>query len=391
MILPEMNQCKHSFVIPYHSNRLLLFKSLDMLLKTLPNDIQKEIIIVANNANIEETKIDIPYEDCRVISINEDLLYAKAVNLGVEACCGDVVTLCDEDLFYLSHWYEPLFEKFISSDNIGSVSCKLLNPCDNTILDFGIDFALYNNVHPTRGLPWNHPYTMFDRKVQAACSAILMTTPDIFKKIGGMDYSMAYLCCDTDYGIKINQLGLENWVVASSMVYHKGVSSKNNTKNTRYSYLASDARSIFYAKDYNLLKKELPDWLETVVKMYKETHSLYNKYVLVNLSSYTSAEWFIDILREKLNIEYLSIYKCNPYERLPKYIQLYDYVSLNLIDCISPIIYFVDEVSCLRQNAIWKKLRNTSDDIAVDINGSILRFDEIEALYAKVLSSPMDK
>lgn len=390
MMLPKIEQCLHSFVIPYHSNKPLLLKSLNMLLDTLPQYIQKEIIIVANNANIKETEIEFVHKDCRVISIGEDLLYAKAVNIGVKACKGDVVTLCDEDLFYLPHWYEPLFEKFTSSDQIGSVSCKLLNPCDNTILDFGIDFALYNNVHPTRGLPWNHPYAMFDRKVQAACSAVLMTTPEIFQKVNGMDPTMAYLCCDSDYGIKVNQLKLENWVVASSMVYHKGGSSHNNTKNTRYSYLSSDARAMFYAKDYNLLKKNLPEWLDTVVKIYKREHSLFHKYVLVNLSSYTSAEWFIDILKDKLGIEYLSVYKYNPRKRLPEYIQLYDYISLNLIECIAPIIYFVDEVSCLRQNAIWKKLRDISEDIAVDINGNIIAFSELESLYTQVLSLPME-
>ncbi len=388
MKLPQIGECLHSFVIPYHSNKSLLLKSLHMLLDTLPTYIQKEIIIVANNSKIEETELDIPYKECHIISIGEDLLYAKAVNIGVNACNGDIVTLCDEDIFYLPHWYESLFEKMTSSDKIGSVGCKLLNPCDNTILDFGIDFALYNNVHPTRGLPWNHPYTMFDRKVQASCSAILMTTPQVFEKVNGMDPTMAYLCCDTDYGIKLNQLGFENWVVASSMVYHKGVSSQNNTKNTRYSYLSSDARAMFYAKDYNLLQKTLPEWLETVVQIYRKDHILYQRYILVNLSSYTSAEWFVSVLKSKLNIEYLTIYKYNPLERLQKYIQLYDQVSLDLIDCIAPIIYFVDEVSCLRQNAIWKKLRDTSEDIAVDINGSILKFNEIESLYAQALSMP---
>lgn len=379
----------HSFVIPYHSNRELLNKSLNMLVETLPSGIQKEIIIVANNKNEKETQLDIKIPDCHVISISKDLLYARAVNTGVDACKGDIVTLCDEDIFYLPGWYEALFEKFTSSDRIGSVGCKLINPCDNTILDFGMDFTLYNNIHPTRGLPWNHPYAMFDRKVQASCSAVLMTDPKVFKKLGGMDPCMAYLCCDTDYGIKIGEMGLENWVVFSAMVYHKGTSSQNNTKNTRYSYLSSDARAMFYAKDYYLLKKEAPDWIAKVINIYLQNHSLCQRYILVNLSSYTSAEWFIDIIKEKMNIEYLSVYTYNPYERQPTFIELYDKISLNLIDCVAPIIYFVDEIKCLRQNAIWKCLRDTSKDIAIDINGSILSFDEISSMYSEIPELPV--
>lgn len=383
-----INNYFHSFVIPYHSNKELLIKSLNMLIDTLPSGISKEIIIIANNKDEKETKLNITIPDCRVISISQDLLYARAVNIGVESCKGDVVTLCDEDIFYLPGWYEALFEKYISSDIIGSVGCKLINPCDNTILDFGIDFALYNNVHPTRGLPWNHPYAMFDRKVQASCSAILMTDPQIFLKVGGMDPCMAYLCCDTDYGIKLNQEGLENWVVASAMVYHKGISSQNNTKNSRYSYLSSDARAMFYAKDYFIARKELPNWISTVIKLYLQNHSINKRYVLVNLSSYTSAEWFIEIIKEKLNIEYLSIYTFNPYERQSTNIELYDKISLNLIDCVVPMIYFVDEIKCLKQNAIWKRLRDTSKDIAVDINGSILNFSEIATIYNEIPELP---
>lgn len=389
MIISDINSCKHSFVIPYHSNRELLFRSLKLLYKTLPPNINKEVIVVANNYDICEIDIELPYDDCRVISVPEDLLYARAVNLGVDACEGDVVTLCDEDLFYIAHWYEPLFNKFNSSNDIGSVGCKLLNPNDNTILDFGIDFALYNNVHPTRGLPWNHPYSMFDREVQGLCSAILMTTPSIYKKVGGMDPSMSYLCCDTDFGIKINQLNLKNWAVSTSMVYHKGPSSNYNTKNTRYSYLASDARAMFYAKDYNIIKKNLPIWLDCVAKMYMKDHKISNKYILINLSSYSSDKWFIEVLKNTLNINYYSVYKYNPKTRNNKNLQLYDYISLDLIDSIAPIIYFVDEISSLRQNAIWKRLRNTADDIVVDMNGSILSFDELEPMFADAVLNPV--
>ena len=391
MIISDINSCKHSFIIPYHSNKELLFRSLKLLYETLPQSIKKEVIVVANNYDENETNIEPPYSDCRVISVSEDLLYAKAVNMGVDACEGDVVILCDEDLFYLPHWYEPLFEKFNSSDDIGSVGCKLLNPNDNTILDFGIDFALYNNVHPTRGLPWNHPYSMFDREVQGLCSAILMTTPSMYKKVGGMDPSMAYLCCDTDFGIKVNQLNLKNWVVASSVVYHKGPSSNYNTKNTRYSYLASDARAMFYAKDYNIIQKNLPKWVDCVAEMYTKEHKILNKYILINLSSYSSDKWFIEVLKNSLNINYYSVYKYNPKIRNNKNIQLYDYISLDLIDSTAPIIYFVDEISALRQNAVWKRLRNTEDDIVVDINGSILAFNELESMFADAILNPVYK
>ena len=380
----SLNECLHSFVIPYHSNFELLMRSLNLLLKTLPQNIKKEIIIVANNVNPVESNIKIDLPDCRVISINEDLLYAKAVNLGVANCKGDVVTLCDEDLFYTNNWYEPLFNKLVSSEKIGCVGSKLLNPSDNTILDFGIDFALYNNVHPSRGLPWNYSGTLEDRKVQALCSAILMTTPQIYNEVNGMDPCMAYLCCDSDFGIKLNKIGYEVWLVADSIVYHKGPSSTNNTKNTRYQYLASDARAMFYAKEYNYLKINLESWLNKSFEIYKKEYEVHNRYVAVNMCTYTSADWYLGIIEKNLNIKFSSIYKFNVYNRNMPHCQIYDYISLNLIVCIMPIIYIVDSVKGLQNNTIWKRLRDTRYDIAIDINGNILNFQDIDYVYSNI-------
>ena len=53
----KINECLHSFVIPYHSNRELLYLNLKLLEETLPSDIKKEIIIVANNKDEKERRI----------------------------------------------------------------------------------------------------------------------------------------------------------------------------------------------------------------------------------------------------------------------------------------------------------------------------------------------
>ena len=93
MYTTKLTNYFHSFVIPYHSNKELLLRSLRMLIDTLPSNISKEIIIVANNRDKSETMLDIPFQDCRVISVEQDLLYARAVNIGVNSCNGDIVTL----------------------------------------------------------------------------------------------------------------------------------------------------------------------------------------------------------------------------------------------------------------------------------------------------------
>lgn len=377
----NIKDCFHSFVIPYHSNRELLYLNLKLLAETLPAGIKKEIIIVANNSDEKELELGLSEPDYHVIKVNNDILYAKAVNLGVESCHGDIVTLCDEDLFYLPHWYEPLFEKLNSDRHIGAVSSKLLNPSDNTIQDFGVSFSPYNINHPTLGLPADHLYASFDRKVQSVCSAVLMTTKENFQAVNGMDVSMSYLCCDCDFVIKLKEIGLETWVVAKSQVYHKGNTSSKNTKISRYSYLASDARSMFYGKDYYKIKIDMDAWLYTVGTLFKKEHEISDKFTLINLSSFFSSEWYFDTIKEALDIEYYDIYSFNPYERWIKQLQLYDFIPLSFLNHTTPMIYFIDQVKSLRDNKIWNHLRDTSRDIAIDFHGNILTLQEIQKFY----------
>lgn len=63
-----------------------------------------------------------------------------------------------------------------------------------------------------------------------------------------MDLDMPYCCSDCDIGIKIGKLGLENWVVASSVAYHRGSSSAQNGKSSSFSYLRNDSTNMFWAK-----------------------------------------------------------------------------------------------------------------------------------------------
>lgn len=100
-----------------------------------------------------------------------------------------------------------------------------------------------------------------DRKVISACGAVMMTYKNLYQKVGGMDTSMPYICCDCDYGIQIMKEGYETWVIANSFIYHKGSSSMNNTKNTEYKYLRGDSKAMFFAKDYKSLIFDMKDFL----------------------------------------------------------------------------------------------------------------------------------
>lgn len=373
-----IDKYKQSIIIPYHKNKELINYVLRLLLDTVPKCV--EIIIIANNTDTNEIEIDHSAPQIKIYKIARSMLYSEAMNLGVSYASGDIITMFDQDVFCSGNWYETLLNKLLSSPVIGAVSPKLINPTNNRIIDFGIAYSPQNILHPMRGLPFNHPNTLSDRKVLSACGAVMMTYKALFQKVGGMDKTMPYICCDCDYGIQIMKEGYETWVVANACIYHKGSSSNRNTKNTEYSYLRGDSKAMFFAKNYKSLKFDMAEFIYFASQKYKEKHTLALKYYCYNLCSLHDFNFFIDAIREGLDIEYYDIYTINVNCRNPIQLQLYDFLPMSHLDIAEPFIYLVDSFTSLHNNAFWWKSRKCQYDIIVDVNGNFLTQEEIQKL-----------
>lgn len=367
-----------SIIIPFHKDKDMLLFSLQTLFQTVKDIRNIEIIIVGNNRNKCELNFDIPYQNVNFIKIYDNLFYPKAVNLGVSKAHGEIITICDPDIFYLTNWYEPLLNK-IEEPNVGAVGNKLINPCNGRILDFGVYYSKFNAIHSLYGAKKDHPLAHKDRKVQSVCSAVIMTKKSIFEKVQGMDNDLPFAYTDFDYCLKIIDLGYDIWVLGNSEVYHKGSTDSNNSKYYAFSYLRTDCKGIFYANAYSKIKFDYPTWFSITANEFKKEHPKYEKkFFMLDLTTLYDKDEFYSVIKNVLEIQFLDIEVIDIQQRNKKEINLHQAVKFNLIECTSPILYFVDVYTSLFDNDLWFNFRDISNDLVIDRSGNIYSMEEIK-------------
>ncbi len=363
---------KHSIVIPYHKDKNMILYSLKTLYETLPPEFDFEVIIVGNNRNPHELDLDISYPNCRLYKIFDNLFYPKAVNYGVEKTTGGILTICDPDIFYLPGWYSPLLRKLLM-DKVGAVGSKLINPCNGRIIDFGVYYSKYNAIHSLKDRKADCSLAKQDQNVQSICSAILMTYKNIFEQVGGMDVDLPFAYTDFDFCLKVKNLGYSVWAVAESEVYHKGSSDKNNSKYYAFNYLRTDCKGLFYAKDFQYIKMDAEKWFCSSYIHFRKLHSDFpTKYFLLDMTTVYNREDYYDILERSLGFTILDREVIDVKSRNLQVLPLHQLVSFNLIDCNSPILYFVDTFISMFSNDLWFRMRDISRDLVIDRNGNIL-------------------
>lgn len=368
---------KQSIIIPFHKDKNMLFYSLKTLLETIPQDQDIEIIVIGNNYNHSELDFELPWKNIKYYKIYENLFYPKAVNYGVSMSSGDIITLCDPDIFYLPGWYQPLLNTFIQK-GAGAVGNKLVNPCTGRILDFGIYYSKYNAVHSLMGAKVNHPLALNSRQVQSVCSAVLITSKELYELVGGMDPDLPYAYPDFDYCLKLHTKGYPIWAVADSAVYHKGSTDSNNSKYYSFNYLRTDCKGMFYAKDYEKIEMDFGNWFKESYGYFRNIHPDYpSKYVLIDLTTTYNREDYYCVLEKDLSLVFLDREVISVKSRNAKELPLHQLVSFNLIDCNAPLLLFVDTFTSLFHNDLWFTMRDIEHDLVIDRHGNIYTCKDI--------------
>ena len=360
---------EQTIIVTFHKNPDMLNYCIKRLRATCPVDTQ--IIIMANNSNSDALKFEVE-GNCKILRINRNLQYPKAINYAMQYCQTEIVTFMDADVFVWNGWNEALLQKMTKIENAGALGAKLVNPLNNRILDFGIMYSRFNAAHTMMGLLYDHPLAAYDRKVQAACSAILMTKRSLFREVGGMDEELPDAYTDCDYCFRLRDHGYDTWVVADSIAYHRGSTDTNNSKSA-FSYYRADAKGIFGMKDYAKIDCDMEANYKKSAAYFRETYGITaRKFLLIDFTTMYDREEYYRYVSEALNLEFLDIRERPCSVRDDKRIILYNTLGFSCIDLTTPVLYFVDTFISLFENRLWFTMRNIENDIVVDRHGNIL-------------------
>lgn len=361
---------EYSIIIPYHSNRTHLCLCLESLIATVPQTV--EIILVINNSDPQEHLIDINRSRIQVITINQNLGYSKAINLGVTYAKGKHLIFCDSDTVYTKNWFKALTGFYHSKANIGIASSKLLNPNTSRIIDFGMALSKYNNAHPFLDQFPTYPLVQESRKVQMACSANMIITKELFCSMGMLDETLVNFYQDNDLCLRLKDFKKECWVVADSIVFHKGNSSVVN----RSPYQA-DIKGYYVANNASRMEIDLQNYYKESFHLLKGKFHLKDKYLLMDLSTVADREWYHAIIKSYFPV--IDIYQSSANKRDADKISLIDSLGYNILCTKIPIIYFVDRFISLEENHLWEIYRGMlgSADVIIDRNANMETFKSL--------------
>lgn len=105
---------------------------------------------------------------------------------------------------------------------------------------------------------------------------------------------------------------------------------------------------------------------------------LFKRYVLINLSTQENIEDSLSKIKTNFGIDFFDIYNCGIKEHnIPK-LELYDHVPLNLVDLVTPLLYYVDSAESLKNNDIWCKIRDIENDMVINKNGELYSLKELQ-------------
>lgn len=294
-------------IVNYNTSELLV-DCIDSIMSSTKS-IEYEIIVV-DNASKDNSVSNIKnrFPDVKVISLNENIGFGKANNIGAETAIGEFLFLVNSDMIFTENSVRKMHDFFIKNEielSLGVLGCKLLD-VDRNINNSGGGFPWVKNdllelydVVRLRFLKIKKPgrdHYNFNKeyfKIDYVIGADMFLRRNLFFKAGCFDKNYFMYYEEADLQMQITKLGYKNYVMTGTCIVHlEGASSKLvNNKASNFKRLSVSTSRNYYFKKNDSSNYKYHIMIDSLLNLTRLFHSDYTfkenwEFVSKNFKSY---------------------------------------------------------------------------------------------------------
>ena len=234
---------KVTVVIPNYNGLRFLKDCLD----AMERQTMKEVVtVVIDNGSTDESVpfMEANYPWVKIVRMKENTGFCHAVNEGIKLSETPYVLLLNNDTEVEPRFVEELYKAIDASEDIFSVSSKMLNFVDRDIMDDAGDGYSVIGWQYQRGVGRHEKYYMKPANVFSACAGAAIYRKSVFEEIGYFDKSHFAYLEDMDMGYRAKVYGYRNMYCPKARVYHVG-SGSSGSKYNDFKVSHSSRNSIY--------------------------------------------------------------------------------------------------------------------------------------------------
>lgn len=240
-------QIRTTIIIPNYNGLRFMEPCLRSLGEQTARDFK---VLVVDNGSTDGSVEWLKEKQVPTIFLPENTGFSGAVNTGIQAADTPYVILLNNDIEADSHYVEELERAICRSEKIFSVSCKMIQMYNPTLMDDAGDMYSVLGWAYQRGV--GRPVDRYTkpRRVFSACAGAAIYRRKVLDEIGLFDeMHFAYLE-DIDLGYRAKLLGYDNLYCPDAVVYHVGSGTSGSKYNSFKVRLA--ARNNVYLNYKNM-------------------------------------------------------------------------------------------------------------------------------------------
>ncbi|HEX6373182.1 MAG TPA: glycosyltransferase family 2 protein [Longimicrobium sp.] len=365
---------EYSIIIPFYDNQRLLDLCLRNLFATI-DEAECEVLVIIDNPQQEGLRPS-THGPVRLVRPGVNLGYSGACNLGAWEARGQTLVFLDSDIVPEAGWLPALAARHRSGRSIGGVAGKLLDLSRGRMAYFGLAFHEVDVMKPFQHNRADLPFVCADRSFQSVPSGLFMISRKVFGEIDGFDEQLFNAYSDLDFSLKLQQAGLQTWVAAGALGYHRGGVSGE----IRHS-MHSDVKALFFRKWGGVIRNDALEILQGSARAFAANRTFRGREVLaVNLSSTLFHRDYMESIMSALPLQPVTTYNLPGRDRTLQSIRLEERLSWDVCRTRIPIFYFLDDFSQVEHNHYWFMHRAHPGDIVADRHGNIFSVEEMAAL-----------